>query len=97
MITISSYTIILMMSLGLVIVSSVLYIRNMRTDKSFLGKFGAIIFLVLYLFIFHFLIKKEFTKGADSEFGYLVYGLIILYFALSWFVSFGWYKKDPPE
>lgn len=96
MITISSYAIILMMSLGLVIVSSVLYIKNIKTDRSFLGKFGMIVSLVLYMVIFEFLIKKEFNRETDSEFEYLVYGLILLYFAISWYISFGWYKKDPP-
>jgi len=84
-----------MMSLGLVIVSSVLYIKNIKTDRSFLGKFGMIVSLVLYMVIFEFLIKKEFNRETDSEFEYLVYGLILLYFAISWYISFGWYKKDP--
>lgn len=97
MITITNYAIILMMSLGLVIVSSVLYIKNIKIDRSFLGKFGMIISLIFYIFIFEFLLKKEFTKETDSELGYLAYGLILLYFAISWLISFGWYKKDPPQ
>ena len=93
---ITNYAIILMMSLGLVIVSSVLYINNLKTDRSFLGKFGMMASLVIYILIFEFLRKKEIIQNLQNDFEYLAFAFILLYFALSWFISFGWYKKDPP-
>jgi len=49
------------------------------------------------LSVFEFLRKKEIIQDLQNDFEYLAFAFILLYFALSWFISFGWYKKDPPR
>ena len=92
---ISAFSGILLLSLGLVIISLVLFVKKIDEIQGIFELLVLPIGIIIYIVVFEILKRKEIIQNPEEE-GFLVYAAILLYF-LFLFIFFLREKKEPPR
>ncbi|MFY9117066.1 MAG: hypothetical protein WBK97_08525 [Bacteroidales bacterium] len=93
---ISAFSGILLLSLGLVIISLVLFVKKLDEIQGIFELLVLPIGIIIYIVVFETLKRKEIIQNLKGGDGFLAYATILLYF-LFLFIFFLREKKKPPK
>ena len=93
---ISAFSGILLLSLGLVIISLVLFVKKIDEIQGIFELLVLPIGTIIYIVVFETLKRKEIIQNLKERDGFLAYATILLYF-LFLFIFFLREKKEPPR